>query len=522
MTESPSLTAGTQTRTQAVIEVGLIVLVMFVLSGGPTPAVNEAHYLGKARHYWDPTWCPTDRFLDSADAHLPFYLTFGWVTQFASFETTAWIGRALSWLLLAFAWQRLSWRLTPINFASVLSAGIWLTFVHHGHMSGEWILGGVEAKVFAYPLVLGGLLAMLKGQWRGCWIWFGAAAALHVLVGGWAVLTAFFSWSLQPRDKRLSLPTMIPGLIMGGIIALGGLIPAIELTRGVDPEIRTIATHIYVNERLPHHLLLRVFAPLFILRHLGLIVLFFVLSWPLRKDERFRPLWSFVVGSIGLAAIGASIDLLAGGTTWGTGLLRYYWFRQTDVFVPLGVSIFGIARLAELRVQRPQLTQALVIGLFVVLFASIGEATSRLGGRSIPAADRQGGIRTMSQWNHWRDVAEWCAINLPTDALVITPADHQTFRWYSDRSELVNWKDIPQDAEAIIDWRERRAAVDQITRLLFQGYRQQANLAMKELAEQYNGQYVVVRAPTSLPINGFIPIYHNPEYLVLRVEPADE
>ena len=101
-----------------------------------------------------------------------------------------------------------------------------------------------------------------------------------------------------------------------------------------------------------------------------------MLSWPLRKDERFRPLWSFVVGSIGLAATGASIDLLAGGTTWGTGLLRYYWFRQTDVFVPLGVSIFGIARLAELRVQRPQLTQALVVGLFVGVF--VGNAKTRL------------------------------------------------------------------------------------------------------------------------------------------------
>ena len=522
MTESPSLTAATPTRIQAVIEVGLIVLLMFVLSGGPTPAVNEAHYLGKARHYWDPSWCPTDSFLDSADAHLPFYLTFGWVTQFASLETTAWIGRGLSWLFLAFAWQRLSWRLTPIRFASVLSAGIWLTFVHHGHMSGEWILGGVEAKVFAYPLVLAGLLAMIKGQWRGCWIWFGTAAALHVLVGGWAVVTALFSWYLQPRDRRLSLPALLPGLFLGGFIALGGLIPAIELTRGVDPEIREMATRIYVNERLPHHLFLRAFAPLFIFRHVGLIVLFFAISWPLRKDERFRPLWSFVVGSIGLAAIGATIDLVAGGTDWGLGLLRYYWFRQTDVFVPLGVSIFAIARLSELHVQRPQLTHALVGGLVVVLIASIGEATYRFGVSPIPAADRQGGIRTTSQWHHWKEVARWCAINLPTDALVITPADHQTFRWYSDRSELVNWKDIPQDAEAIIDWRKRRAAVDQINRMLFEGYLQQTNSAMTELADRYNGQYVIVRAPTSLPMNGLLPIYHNPDYLVLRVQTADE
>ncbi len=40
----------------------------------PTPDSNEAHYLGKARHTWDSTWCAGDLFLESRD----FHKTFGW------------------------------------------------------------------------------------------------------------------------------------------------------------------------------------------------------------------------------------------------------------------------------------------------------------------------------------------------------------------------------------------------------------------------------------------------------------
>src|SRR5687767_12769179 len=91
----------------ALVEVGFIFVMFFVFAGSPPADVGEAHYLAKARHYWNPAWCRGDMFLESKDAHGVFYWTFGWVTKFVSLTAAAWIGRCATWLFLAWAWQRL-------------------------------------------------------------------------------------------------------------------------------------------------------------------------------------------------------------------------------------------------------------------------------------------------------------------------------------------------------------------------------------------------------------------------------
>src|SRR5687767_7341576 len=93
------------------MELVWLLAVFFLFAGSPPPDVGEAHYLAKAKHYWQPNWVAGDLFLESADAHGVFYWTFGWVTQFLSLEASAWLGRAITWLLLAWSWRRLSWSL---------------------------------------------------------------------------------------------------------------------------------------------------------------------------------------------------------------------------------------------------------------------------------------------------------------------------------------------------------------------------------------------------------------------------
>lgn len=520
MTQLSSLNDTDSPRAQATLEIALITAMMFVLGSGIPPAVNEAHYLAKARHFWDPAWCPTDPFLQSADAHLSFYWVFGWVAQLASFTAAAWIGRLVAWMLLAVAWQRLSWSLVPVRLVSILTCGLWLMLVDRGHMSGEWIIGGVEAKVFAYPCVIAGLVAMTQGRWRSCWIWFGAASALHVLVGGWAVVTAFFSWLLEPSNRKPPLRSMIPGLLAGGLLSLAGLVPAIQLSMNATPELRDLAAQTYVFERLSHHLQLRSFDPVLILRHIAMIGLFFALSWSLRTEPRFRPVWSFIVGSIGLAAIGSLVDLLAGTTIIGAKILRYYWFRPSDVFVPMGIALVTALWWLRLRSSRPQWSAYAICGLVALLVVSIGETSWRIGQNRVPAADRQGGIRDTSQWEQWKDVADWCTEHLPEDAIVLTPPDHQTFRWYSDRSEWVNWKDIPQDAQAISEWRQRRQLIDRLRQLVDEGRYQEANDAFQKIARQSGCKYVILRTPTMMPLDGFRPVYQNLNYLVLQAHDA--
>src|ERR1700742_2708664 len=88
-------------------EIALILLIFFVVAGDPPPHVNEAHYVCRLKHFWNPAWCAGDLFLESQDSQYVFIYAFGWVTKFLSLTATAWVGRVLCWTFLAYAWQRL-------------------------------------------------------------------------------------------------------------------------------------------------------------------------------------------------------------------------------------------------------------------------------------------------------------------------------------------------------------------------------------------------------------------------------
>ena len=84
-------------RLRVVAEVLLLVGLFFIYAGDMPPMVNEAHYLVKAKNFWQPDWCANDLFAASGKAHTVFYVTFGWLTRILSLEAAAWIGRFAGW-----------------------------------------------------------------------------------------------------------------------------------------------------------------------------------------------------------------------------------------------------------------------------------------------------------------------------------------------------------------------------------------------------------------------------------------
>jgi hypothetical protein len=57
----------------------------------------------------------------------------------------------------------------------------------------------------------------------------------------------------------------------------------------------------------------------------------------------------------------------------------------------------------------------------------------------------------------WRAACLWIAQSgeIPADARFLTPKQSVTFKWYSGRAEVVNWKEAPQDAVGIVEWWRR-------------------------------------------------------------------
>ena len=72
----------------------LLMTAIFAAAGAwPTPDTNEAHYLARARHSWDPSWGAGDFFLDSPEAHGVFYRLLGPLAAALPLEQAAWLGR---------------------------------------------------------------------------------------------------------------------------------------------------------------------------------------------------------------------------------------------------------------------------------------------------------------------------------------------------------------------------------------------------------------------------------------------
>ena len=158
-------------RFLSLAEFALIVALFFVIAGGAAPDVNEAHYLTKAKSYWQPDWCNRDLFLASADAHLVFYWLFGWVTRIVSLPATAWIGRLVGWTLLAASWM---WLISAMEFGkrpgtALLTAAIAATLWEYCSFSGRVDPGGTrsESPSVRARYFRAGMCAARSASWNG-------------------------------------------------------------------------------------------------------------------------------------------------------------------------------------------------------------------------------------------------------------------------------------------------------------------------------------------------------------------
>jgi hypothetical protein len=532
-------------------EIALIFAVFYLQGAWPAPDVNEPYYLGKAIHYWNPRWAAGDFFLQTNDTHQVFYFTFGWLSLLLTPAALAWAGRLTAWWLLAWSWRRLSFALLPRRGWSVVTAALFAVLQERCSMAGEWVIGGIEAKVFAYVFIFLGLECFVRNLWNFTWLLFGAAAALHVLVGGWAVVATGLSWLLIGRE-RPRLGALWPGLLAGFILALPGLLPALLLNISSATATIRQANQIYVFERLPHHLNIFQMNPEFILRFLLLTAFFFVLCWRILLKKKYPPpsekrsllsticnlqpksplpaeaidsalyrLSVFVSGSLIIVLAGAAINLLVFfDCDLAAAGLRYYWFRLADVTVPLAVAILGCWWFRQTWRYRP------VISCFIAAFVGlgiIGHFADLLLLRMPPAAARADRLPNPQAW---REACLWAAHegHTPPTARFITPRLAQTFKWYAGRAEVANWKEVPQDAADIVEWWTRMqdlfAADGSDPQYRWrQSLNELGARRLKELGEKYQAGYVIT-ATISPPLDLEI-VYQNESYTIYRLPSAE-
>jgi len=522
-----------------ILEVTLVFAIFFVEGGAPPSHKNESHYLCKAKHYWQTDWCAGNLFLESADAHLPFYWSVGWLTRWFSLPVVAWIGRVVAWGLLAWAWQRLARTVTDRPYFGVLAAGLMIALVHEANFAGEWIVGGVEAKCFAYVLVLLGLEAVAGGGWRRCWPLLGLASAFHPIVGGWAVVAAATVWLTEPATERPAFTSILPSLLLGGVLAMPGLLPAFALTRHAPADVVDQAQQIYVFDRLPHHL-----APLTkstdwlitrASRFGSMLLIFLAMAYLLRPvfaADRADPahpepgarslarLMRFAWTTLGLSALGLIFEMaLWYQPSLAARILRFYWFRLADIGVPLATSLAVVFAIGHLLRQHSK--WALPMLALTVLFPGWYLLSTSVIRCYDPCPPGESGVVDFAQW---QDACRWAGAHTPADSVFLVPRGGQTFKWHAQRSDVVNWKDVPQDAANLVAWRNRYYDIYYGSpksparwQKPYRSLAAEGTVRIGELAQRYQADYVLtVRWP---PLH-FPLVYANNTYAIYKVKRA--
>jgi hypothetical protein len=505
---------------QTAAEIVLVFVVFLIQGASPVPEVNEPYYLGKAIHFWNPQWIPNDFFLNTADTHKVFYFTFGWLALWLTPTMLAWVGRLLTWGLLAWSWRRLSYALIPRAWIAVLTAALFVCLQERFQMAGEWVIGGVEAKGFAFVLVFLGLEALLQGRWNRMWLLLGAASAFHVLVGGWATAAAALAWMLLRRD-RPSLVAMLPALMGGLLLSLPGLIPSLALVWGVDAEVVDRANTIYVFERLNHHLAPAYFPDVYIYRFVAVVGFWALLEWLTPLDSSRRRLRMFVVASLIIALIGVAASFLGMvSPSRSAGLLKFYWFRLSDVIVPLAAALLVVRYAVAALGVRPRLGQGVLAAAILVAGLHVGAYALERPFPLVPKADSG----RVEYW-YWRDACRWIATpgHVPPDARFLTPLMSQTFKWYSGHSEVVNWKDIPQDPRSIVEWWDRiqdiyAGPIDESDTQRYESLARLGVARLERVGKKYRADYMIARIWPRLPLEA---VYENEVYVIYRLPGAE-
>ena len=496
-------------------EIALIFAVFFLQGAWPVPDVNEPYYLGKAIRYWNPDWVRGDFFLETADTHTVFYVTFGWLSLWLSPAALAWTGRIAQWWLMAWAWRRLSFAIVPRPWLALLSAALFAGAVDRYHMAGEWVFGGVEAKGFAFVLVFLGLEALVRERCSRMWIFFGAASAFHVLVGGWACVAAGAAWLGSAASRRPTLRSMLPGLLGGFALALLSLWPSLTLNAGASPDVLRRAHEIYVYRRLSHHLVLSGMKWEFIARFVALSAVWALLAWPTAGEAPARRIRAFVWGSLAIALVGAVLSLAAWwDPVWAAPWLRYYWFRLSDVAAPMGIALAGAALAARWLASRPTLGRAWVSALAGAALLHVGCYAHLRMQPATPRADAK------VQHTAWVDICEKVNASpaIPRHARFITPFNAQTFSWHTGRSQVATRKDIPQDAASIVAWWDRLQDVygtGDPDSPWFASLAERSPETLRALGRRYQADFLLTETtlPVELPL-----VLKNDAYAVYRLD----
>lgn len=406
------------------------------------PKSNEVDVLAQARQFVQRDWIPNDWYLNQSIGYRNlFNLYAGGLLRLFPGRSGVYIGRLIQYLLFSWALMRLFGILKPpLGFVLL---GLFVFVNHQSIMAGEWMVGGLEAKSFAWSFSLLSLSFFLEHRYSLFWLFSGLAVSSHVLVGGYGIVAMVLLLAVEMVRKEITLAEITRGIyflpLFGfmGVIAVAGY-----LSDSVTVDTAT-ASEIYAGWRVAHHTLAvyrdGAISATKVLRGLGAFILAVILPVLTRRsnsDDDLHRL-AHLTAIVALFLVPAYIVALTRNYT----LAKYYLFRYPDSFL-LVSFIFIASKLASNTLSRAPKAAVWLNRSVVILVVVLSLVTFHVPQVAPPSP--------------MNDAIEWLQESTPREAVFLVPPNRtSSFYVRAERALFVSLKHSPQNDTEILEWYHR-------------------------------------------------------------------
>ncbi len=416
------------------------------------PRLSEELYLPLVRHTGDASYLAGDWTMGGPfGEHWLFDHAFGPIASSMPLVWVGWIGRLVTWTLLAFGLIRLGRRYDLGAWGAAAGVTLWLV-ANQALIGSDWMFGTFESKTVAYVVVVAALLAATAARIPLAVALFGAGVSLHIGVGGWAAFAGGAALLADPRTRPATLRWSWLGLLLAapGVVAVASTLraPSTALVRFLV--IEAVPYHVdpfFGGARLPG---------LQVALRAGVLVGMLVMNlrWYRRSDR--APARRFLVGFQVMALIPVAVAFV-GRAIEAWQFLMLTPLRLAPLVIPLCFYLQLVARVRDLAATERSGTSWW--RRRSVLLAATGCALALVVTSPLLAAPRMVS-RTAHAWFGRDDLADafaWIRGHTPTTTRCVVPVDRQDAFMRAERPIVGTWQAIRYDDVA--EWKQRVGAL---------------------------------------------------------------
>jgi hypothetical protein len=467
-----------------------VLAVVVALFGRPVPYGNESLYLLAPYRVAHPEFLQGDwTFAQPVPDQKAFNLLFGAVLKLLPFDVAVWFGRLACWSVLAIGLVRVARALGAAPHIAAAAVTLWI-FVGQSTVGGEWVFGGLEAKVVAYCFAVFSIERGLAGRVPAAGVLAGLAVLFHLAAGlqvGLAVAAGAIALGPTRRDLTIAFGA---AMLLAAPVVLAVLASAPVPGSAAADEWRLLAT-----TAMPFHFdaLNPVYFPRREVLAVGLMALYVLVSAATGRPRAERRFMTAFTGTlIAIFAFGF-LARIAGRYE----LLALTPFRVLPLF---GLLFFFILMLRDWSATRltPRLPLLSALAM-LCLMSNVNPVAGMMDGRAAAriASRQDPGLE---------EAARWLARETDPVSVVILPPWMRNGFYVARRPQVASWEAVR--LHDIAEWRRRIEAlvgplpVGEVVGWgdLKRRYFELTEEAVLDIAQRYGARYFVSRPDYGLPV----------------------